>query len=84
MTQMAYPIMVERIARAIRKYGYGTERGWIYEIHEAEAALEALRTPTHEMMIAGDKALETETDNPPSWEALQAMINAALASPPKE
>lgn len=50
---MSYPVMVERVARAIRKRSYGTERGWAYEIHEAEAALEAMREPTDAMIKAG-------------------------------
>lgn len=48
------PEMVERIARAIRKVSYGTERGWAYEAHEAWAALEAMCKPTQAMLDAAE------------------------------
>jgi hypothetical protein len=88
------PEMVERGARALCRLqcernrrgewvddeaiGQAVDCAWLNWADEARAIIKAMREPTHQMMVAGDKVLETETDNPASWEAWRAMLNAAL------
>lgn len=73
---MAETPMVEAVARAIRKAGYGSERGWRYEVHEAVAAIQAMREPSEAMVDALDRV-------PGGWGvgAWSVGIDAALAAP---
>ncbi|AWI90294.1 hypothetical protein C0214_19755 [Methylobacterium sp. DM1] len=71
---MKRPEMVERVARAIRKASWGTERGWIYEVHEAEAAIRAVCNLPEE---PGPRYAAGEY----SRKALEAFADDALAEP---
>ena len=78
------PVMVERIARAIRKASYSTERGWVYEVHEAWAVLEAMRKPTTAMLDAAEATAFVGYTGTPSIspdEAWDAMISEAMRLP---
>lgn len=78
------PVMVERIARAIRKASYGTERGWHYDVHEAWAVLEAIREPTVEMLDAAEATAfvgYTGTSSIMPDKAWKAMIAEAMRLP---
>jgi len=78
------PAMVERIARAIRKASYGTERGWVYDVHEAWAVLDAMRKPTTAMLDAAEATAFVGYTGTPSIspdEAWEAMIAEAMRVP---
>jgi len=72
------PVMVERVARAIRKASYGSETGWIFELSEAYAAIEARREPTKPMV---DKAWSMISSNLRYEEVYRHLIDAALEQP---
>jgi hypothetical protein len=45
--------MIERVAKALRKYSTGSEDGWAYETGNAYAAIEAMREPFPARQLLG-------------------------------
>lgn len=81
--------MIERVARAMaeRDSMGATEDGpdkpyrhWQSYVPMAEAAIEAMRTPTKDMVEAGDDACGIYRHAEDTW---RKMIDAALPEPPK-
>jgi hypothetical protein len=68
--------MIERVARAVAKCQNGEDDDWEYYKNEARAALAAMREPTEEMMLAGERA--NEPLDSPAYTTWRAMIDAAL------
>ena len=65
--------LIERVARAF----WGDEYdGSEYQLRGARAAIEAMREPTEEMMLAGERA--NEPLDSPAYTTWRAMIDAAL------
>jgi hypothetical protein len=90
--------MIEKVARAICSVEYGDENhGWENQIPAARAAIEAMRDPTKEMVIAGNEAAREkidleyyessggfiEMDPDLAVYTLDAMIDVALSEPGK-
>lgn len=65
--------MIERVARAICESVGAYEEVWESFIPEAKAAIEAMRNPTEDMLLARLDVSGHGSDD--EWEA---MINAAL------
>jgi hypothetical protein len=69
--------MIERVARAIFIAAKeNSSASWEGHIPEARAAIAAMREPTEEMMLAGERA--DEPLDSPAYTTWRAMIDAAL------
>ena len=84
----------ESLARTIAKARHGTDAHWAHYVGAAEAVVEELQKPTHEMIMAGAKEIVRVNDyrEPDGdWRdgefyqdaeaAFKAMLRAIIAQP---